>query len=93
MLRRKEEISNAGGKHDAEIPGWKFVLVNGIPFALILMVVSCLFDMIFDHVTIKKLIQNNFWHYLRTALIAVVFIGLIMRWQYIRSYKKLKKEK
>lgn len=90
MLSGKEKISVTRLEEGVKILKWKFVLVYGISFGLIMIVFSCIFDMVFDHVSFSQLFRKNFWTYLGTAPIAGLFFGLILRWTYTRQYKKLK---
>ena len=56
----------------------KAILGYGLLFGFLMLIVSCIWDMVFDHLTLRELWSGPFWHYFRAALIAAVIFGLIV---------------
>ncbi|HWR34023.1 MAG TPA: hypothetical protein VN451_10865 [Chitinophagaceae bacterium] len=90
MLTNKQKKIVIQIDDDLAMPKWKFILLYGLSFGLIMVVFSSLTDMLFNHVSFKELFRKRIWNYLTTAPIGGLFYGLMLRWIYIRQRKKIK---
>ena len=89
MLTDKEKKLSNRLKDDLAMPKWKFILIYGLSFGLLMVIISSIMDIIFEHISLSELFARRFWQYLRTAPIAGLLFGLLARWVYTRHDRKL----
>ncbi len=89
MLTYKEKKQLTRVSDDLAMPKWKFILVYGSAFGIIMVVVSCITDMLFDKVSVSDLFNRRLWHYLVAMPVGGFFYGVVMHWLYVRQAKKL----
>lgn len=90
MLTDKEKKLLARHRDDLAMPKWKFILLYGFSFGFLMLIVSSIWDMLFEHLSVSELFGGRFWTYLRVAPIGGFLFGLTMRWVIARQYNKLK---
>ena len=92
MLTEKEKKLLSRYEEDLAMPKWKYVLLYGLSFALLLVIISVITDLLFDNVTLSEIFRRKFWISLAKAPLGGVLFGTIMRWLILRQYRKLKEK-
>jgi hypothetical protein len=89
MLTQKEQDRLKKYEEDLAMPRWKYILIYGLTFGVMLFILSELSDFIFD----KKSFQWNS-DLLISFFVKITFGGItfgwIMRWGGLKDYKTLK---
>lgn len=89
MLTEKEEKSFARLKNDLAMPRWKYLLMYGLSFGILLGIISCVTDVLFAGVPVSEVFRKKIWVNLAMAPIAGFLFGSIMRWLSVKQYIKL----
>jgi hypothetical protein len=90
MLTEKEKKLLNRYEEDLAMPKWKYVLLYGLSFGLLLVIINVITDLLFDNVTLSEIFRRRFWISLATAPLGGILFGLIMRWLSLKQYRKLK---
>ena len=89
MLTEKEKKSFARLKNDLAMPRWKYLLMYGLSFGILLGIISCITDVLFAGVPVSEVFRKKIWVNLAMAPIAGFLFGSIMRWLSVKQYIKL----
>lgn len=89
MLTEKEKKSFARLKNDLAMPRWKYLLMYGLSFGILLGITSCVTDVLFAGVPVSEVFRKKIWVNLAMAPIAGFLFGSIMRWLSVKQYIKL----
>jgi hypothetical protein len=89
MLTEKEKKSFARLKNDLAMPRWKYLLMYGLSFGILLGIISCVTDVLFAGVPVSEVFRKKIWVNLAMAPIAGFLFGSIMRWLSVKQYIKL----
>lgn len=89
MLTEKEKKSFARLKNDLAMPRWKYLLMYGLSFGILLGIISCVTDVLIAGVPVSEVFRKKIWVNLAMAPIAGFLFGSIMRWLSVKQYIKL----
>ena len=88
MLTTKEQKTLRHYEEDLAMPKWKYILLYGLTFSVLMTVFTLLTDLL-----LKDNSFNAFgWHFLITVPVATFLYGTLMRWITVRYHQKLKKK-
>ena len=90
MLTTKEKKTLARLESSMKMPAWKFILIYGLTFGILLAIFTAVIDVMTANVTWAEIFRKRLWINLATAPMAGVFFGYILRWLSIKQYAKLK---
>lgn len=93
MLTAKEEKTFNKYREELSLPKWKFYLIYGLTFGILLTIFNAIIDVLFNGVTVAEIFRKRIWIGLATAPLAGFLYGFIIRWLYIKHYMKLKSKK
>lgn len=90
MLTAKEKKNLARLESNMKMPAWKFILVYGLTFGILLAIFTVAIDVLTTNVPWSEVFRKRLWINLAMAPVAGVFFGYILRWLSIKQYAKLK---
>lgn len=89
MLTEKEEKSLARLKDNLSMPRWKYLLIYGLTFGILLAIISSVTDVLIAGVPVSEVFRKRIWVNLAMAPIAGFLFGSIMRWLSVKQYIRL----
>lgn len=89
MLTTKEQKKLARLEDDMKMPPWKYILIYGMIFGVLLAIITAATDL-FQGITVTEILRKRIWVNLAMAPVAGVLFGAILRWLSIKQYFKLK---
>lgn len=93
MLTAKEEKTFNKYREELSLPKWKFYLIYGLTFGILLTIFNAIIDVLFNGVTVAEIFRKRIWVGLAMAPLAGLLYAYILRWGYLNHFKKLKKKK
>ncbi len=90
MLTPKEKKSLTRLESNMKMPAWKYILIYGLTFGILLAIFTAVIDVLTANVPWSEIFRKRLWINLAMAPIAGVFFGYILRWLSIKQYAKLK---
>jgi hypothetical protein len=92
MLTPKEQKILARLEENMRMPAWKFILIYGMTFGVLVAIFTAAIDVLFGGVALSEVFRKRIWVNLAMAPVAGVFFGYILRWMQTKSYQKLKEK-
>ncbi|NOT51820.1 MAG: hypothetical protein HOP10_11155 [Chitinophagaceae bacterium] len=92
MLTPKEQKTLARLEETMRMPAWKFILIYGLIFGVLLAIITSVIDVLAGGVPVSELFRKRLWINLAMAPVAGVFFGYILRWMQTKQYQKLKEK-
>jgi len=92
MLTDKEKKKITRLKDDLSMPRWKYLLVYGLPFGVLLTIISVVTDVLFAGVSVAEIFGRRIWFNLAMIPVAGFLFGFILRWLNVKQYIKLKEK-
>ncbi len=92
MLTEKEKKSLVRITDDLAMPRWKYLLVYGLTFGILLAIISSITDVLIVGVPVSEIFRKRIWVNLAMAPFAGFLFGWIMRWLSVKQYIKLKQK-
>jgi len=90
MLTSKEKKTLARLESDMKMPAWKYILIYGLTFGILLAIFTSAADVLTANAPLSEIFRKRLWVNLAMAPVAGVFFGYILRWLSIKQYAKLK---
>ena len=90
MLTEKQKRQIAKYEEDLAMPKWKYVLVNGLIFSILLVISNWISDFIRNDKSVSEVIADRPWKYLITIPLSTFLFGFLMHWFISIHYRKLK---
>jgi hypothetical protein len=92
MLTEKEKKSLANLTENLTMPKWKFLLIYGLTFGILLAVTSSLADVFLAGVPVAEVLGKRLWINLAMVPVAGFLFAMILRWLNVKQYVKLKQK-
>jgi hypothetical protein len=92
MLTPKEQKVLARMEKNMRMPAWKFILIYGLTFGILLAIFTSIIDVLMGDVSVNEVLRKRIWINLTMAPLAGIFFGYILRWMQTKQYQKLKEK-
>lgn len=92
MLTPKEKKRLERLESDLGMPRWKYLLLYGLSFGILLAIFTTVIDMETRHITLSEMLRRRIWFSLVTIPVTGFLFARILHWLSVKRYLELKRK-
>jgi len=92
MLTAKEKKALIRIEKNLAMPRWKYLLIYGVSFGLLLAIISSVIDIELREIPVATVLRTSLWINLAAIPVTGFLFAKIIHWLSVKQYLKLKRK-